>query len=83
MGLFKSHTAKELDRIIERMQMNMANNYKGAAQDCLAEFQKTFEDGVASGKLKGKEKDYYESQLGTYQLRLKGYTHEDQKPYWH
>lgn len=28
MGLFKSKTEKELDAIIQRLNMNMSNNYK-------------------------------------------------------
>ena len=52
MGLFKSKAEKELDSIIQRLNMNMSNNYKDNAQDELKE-------------------------------KMKGYSHKDQKPYWH
>ncbi len=32
MGLFKSRAEKELDSIIQRLEMDMANNYKDNAQ---------------------------------------------------
>ena len=52
MGLFKSKAEKELDSIIQRLNMNMSNNYKHNAHDDLKE-------------------------------KMKGYSHKDQKPYWH
>ncbi len=39
MGLFKSNIEKELDSIIQRLQMNMSNNYKDNARDDLREFE--------------------------------------------
>ena len=39
MGLFKSKTEKELDAIIQRLNMNMSNNYKDNAQDDLKELE--------------------------------------------
>jgi len=35
MGLFKSKAEKELDGIIQSLEMNMANNYKDNAQAIL------------------------------------------------
>ena len=83
MGLFKSREEKELDTIIQRLLMDMSNNYKDNAQDDLKELEKMMDDLVASGKLKGKTLSKYEAILDDYREKMKGYSHKDQKPYWH
>ncbi len=82
MGLFKSKEERLLDSIIASINMNMSNNYKDAAQKGLQEFEDVLNGMKEEGALKGKVLDSYESQLGIYKERLKGYTHKDQKPYW-
>ena len=83
MSLFKSKAEKQLDSILQRMAMNLSNNYKDNAQDNLREFESTLEELRASGGLKASSLAKYESILGIYQEKLKGYSHKDQKPYWH
>ncbi len=83
MGLFKSNEEKQLDAIIGKLQMNMSNNYKDNAQANFKELQEVFEGMRSSGKLKGKALAKYETILEEYREKLKGYTHKDQKPYWH
>ena len=39
MGLFKSKAEKELDSIIQKIDINMSNNYKDAAQVGLKELE--------------------------------------------
>lgn len=82
MGLFKSKYEKELDTIILRINMNMSNNYKDNAQADLKKFEDRLNEMKAEGLLKDKACSLYESELGIYKERLKGYTHKDQKPYW-
>ena len=82
MGLFKSKYAKELDNVILRIEMNMANNYKDNAQADLKELEEAFERFKDEGLLKEKDVSFYEARLKAYQERLKGYSHKDQKPYW-
>ena len=82
MGFFKSKYELELNTIILRIEMNMSNNYKDAAQLNLAELEEKMAAFCADGKLKEKQKEYYESQIGIYKERLKGFTHKDQKPFW-
>lgn len=82
MGFFKSAAERELDTIIARINMNMSNNYKDAAQENLKELEAKFEALCAEGKLKEKQKAQYASLVDTYRIRLTGYTHKDQKPYW-
>ena len=73
---------KELDAIIQKMQMNIANNYKDAAQINLKEFQTLLEELKAGGKLNDKQISCYEEELASFQQRMKQFTHKDQKPTW-
>lgn len=82
MGLFKGKSEKELDSIIRRMEMNMSNNYKDNAQDNLKELEVTLNALRSSGGLKTALIQKYESILDSYKIKMQGYTHKDQKPYW-
>ena len=83
MSLFKSKAEKELDDIIQRLEMNMSNNYKDNAQDNLKEFEIKLNELRYSEKIKGKVFSKYEAILSEYKEKMKGYSHKDQKPYWH
>lgn len=83
MGLFKiSKKHMHLEMIISRMQSNMENNYKDAAQQDLKELVDCFERLFEAGSLSAKQKKYYEEQIAGFREELKGYTHKDQKPFW-
>ena len=83
MGLFKTKYERELDMIMTRLDMNMSNNYKDNAQSDLKELDEALEELKNTGKLKPAILDKYESLAEDYRQRLKGYSHKDQKPYWH
>ena len=83
MSLFKSRAEKELDDIIQRLEMNMSNNYKDNAQENLKEFEIKLNELRYSEKIKDKAFSKYESILDSYKEKMKGYSHKDQKPYWH
>lgn len=83
MGLFKSKAEKELDSIIQKIDMNMSNNYKDNAQDNLKELEMSINALKASGSIKTNVLSKYESILESYKEKMKGYSHKDQKPYWH
>ena len=83
MGLFKSKYERELDSIIMRLEMNMANNYKDNAQSNLKELEAAFAAMKEAGQLKGKALAKYESLINGFTEKMKGYSHKDQKPYWH
>ena len=83
MSLFKSRAEKELDDIIQRLEMNMSNNYKDNAQENLKEFEIKLNELRYSEKIKDKAVSKYESILDSYKEKMKGYSHKDQKPYWH
>ena len=77
MRFFKSKEEKELDNIISRLEMNMSNNYKDNAQDNLKELEATI------NALKPAILAQYMAILNDYKEKMKGYSHKDQKPYWH
>ncbi|MBR6358100.1 MAG: hypothetical protein IKS11_00490 [Lachnospiraceae bacterium] len=83
MGLFRSKAEKELDRIIERLEMNMSNNYKDNAQDDLKELEARLNDLREQGTLKSGVLSKYEVIVSGFREKMKGYSHKDQKPYWH
>ena len=78
----KTKEEKELLLYIERIEMNMSNNYKDAAQMNLAELEAKLAQFEEQGRLSEELKEKYESIVETYRQKLKGYTHKDQKPYW-
>ena len=82
-GFLKKNGAnKQLDAVIQRIQMNMENNYKDAAQLNLKEFEALLQELKDAGKLSEKQLSHYESKLSAFQDRMKNFTHKDQKPTW-
>lgn len=82
MGLFKSKYEKQLDDIIQSIEMNMSNNYKDNAQDNLRELEEVLSKMKEDGVIKSKTVEKYESVLSIYKIKMKGFSHKDQKPYW-
>lgn len=83
LGFFnKLGKNKELDNIIQRLEMNMSNNYKDAAQINLKELETALQELTEIGKLSDKQKTYYEDILLSYKERMQNFTHKDQKPTW-
>lgn len=80
--LFGAKRNKELDAIMNRIDSNVANNYKDAAQENLKEFEKLLAELMESGKLSEKQKMEYQNCLAEYRGKMKEFTHKDQKPYW-
>ena len=73
---------KELEAIIARIDSNVSNNYKDAAQDALQEFEDKLQEFIDAETLNDKQKTEYESRLTSYRDNMKEFTHKDQKPYW-
>lgn len=82
MGLFKNNYEKDLDAVIKHLEMNMSNNYKDAAQADFREFEEKVQKYINEGHIKGKSSEIYEGKLKDYRVKMQGYTHKDQKPYW-
>ena len=73
---------KELEEIIVKLESNVANNYKDAAQEALREYESELARLKEDGSLNEKQQAQYEEKLGEYKIRLKEFTHKAQKPYW-
>ena len=78
----KTKSAKELDRIIAEITMNMQNNYKDAAQSAFKELEQRFNELAEAGELTEAQKSEYGVKIASFRERLKAYSHKDQKPYW-
>ena len=82
LSFLKSSKKSDVEPLVARIQMNMENNYKDAAQLNLAEFEKLFYELKDNGKLNDKQIKNYEGILESLKVRMKNFTHKDQKPYW-
>ena len=73
---------KQMEAVIIRMEMNMSNNYKDAAQENYNELMELYCKLVERNVLSGKQKEHYKGVIEEYSVKMKNYTHKDQKPYW-
>lgn len=80
--LSESKYYKQLDEIIEHIEMNMSNNYKDAAQQDLREFGELLKEMQETGKISKGKLSYYENKFSMFKEKMKNYTHKDQKPFW-
>ena len=78
----KNQSCRQLDAIVQRIQMNLSNNYKDAAQLNLKEFEETLEQLEKEGLLGEVKRKYYHELLDSLKGQMKNFTHKDQKPYW-
>lgn len=83
MNIFKRQTInKQLNNIIQKIQMNLSNNYKDAAQLNLKEFETILKQYEENNQLNEKQKIFYEEKLSSLKSEMKNFTHKDQKPTW-
>lgn len=80
--LRKKGNNKQLNELLNRIQMNFENNYKDAAQMNLKEYEDALKELEECGKVKGSSRQYYEDKLNDYKEQMKKFTHKDQKPKW-
>jgi len=73
---------KQLEATIARLQMNMSNNYKDAAQGDYKELLDLYAQLEDKGVLSDRQKNYYKEVIEDYSVKMRNYTHKDQKPYW-
>lgn len=73
----------ELEGLLAKVASNVANNYKDAAQKEFSAYQAKLSDLKESGALNEKQIVFYEKSEAEFAEKLKGFTHKDQKPYWH
>ncbi len=81
-AFIRSKEEKEIEEHLQKLKLNMSNNYKDAAQADFRRFKVALDAGISSGKIKGKKKEEYVSILEEFEKKLQGFTHKDQKPYW-
>ena len=82
-AIFSKKTHPDLEKLISGTRSSMQNNYKDMAQDFFKDFCKKYDELIAAETLNDKQKEYYKEQRDTLSEELKGFTHKDQKPYWH
>ena len=73
---------KQLEGLIDCVEMNMSNNYKDAAQEDYKELVELYRKLEESNVLSDKQKEYYKGVIEEYSIKMENYTHKDQKPYW-
>ena len=83
MGLFfKSKEENQLDLLIEKIKMNLSNNYKDTALQDVAKFEETLKFLVENKKIKDYKAEDYTEILDEFKEKLKGVSNSEQKPYW-
>ena len=70
----------ELEGHLQKLQVNASNNYKDEAQKNFSDFLEAFERLDAEGKLPEKQRTYYAGVAEELKVKLKGYSHDEQKP---
>ncbi|MCM1091114.1 MAG: hypothetical protein NC092_09205 [Butyrivibrio sp.] len=73
---------QELEELAAKINSNVSNNYKDAAQEYLKKYEMRFRELSDEGALNEKQREYYASLLADFQERMKGFYHKEQKPYW-
>ena len=84
MGLIDKLTGKNsaLEGLAARLNSNMENNYKDAAQENFKEFEALYYELARDDKLGAKQKAKYGAMLDDFRHKMKGFTHKDQTPFW-
>lgn len=78
----KQRVTQQLDAMITEIKLAMENNYKDIARLTLEELKQKFSELTEEGKLTEREIERYTSIINGYDVRMVGYSHKDQKPYW-
>lgn len=74
---------KQLEAAIAKLEMNMSNNYKDAAQADYKNLMDLYCELKSAGALSDKQDEHYKGMIEEYSVKMQNYTHKDQKPYWH
>lgn len=83
LKIFQKKTHNELEELIMRTRSSMQNNYKDNAQEYFKSFCSRFDELLEKDELNDKQKEYYSIEKSILAEELKGFTHKNQKPYWH
>ncbi len=74
-NLFKPKAEKELDRIIEEININLSNNYKSVAHEKRKRLGEAVEEFYSKGKLSEKKYIEYRRKYESYTELMKDYHH--------
>lgn len=74
-GLLKKNQL--LENKLQTLQMNFENNYKDAAKLNYEEYWKMLDELTASGKLKGKQIDYYKQRGEDLRGQMNNFNHQN------
>lgn len=66
-----------LENKLQTLQMNFENNYKDAAKLNYEEYWKMLDELTASGKLKGKQIDYYKQRGEDLRGQMNNFNHQN------
>ena len=82
LRLFKSKEEKELDALLVRVDNNMSNNYKDAAQENFKALCSRYDELLSAGKLNEKQQTHYTEIIEELRKELDKFTHKDQNARW-
>ena len=68
------------DRILEKYGVMLSASK--SVEQAKNEMEELFQQLSEAGKLNEKQKERYESMIHSLRIRMKNFTHKDQKPYW-
>ena len=68
---------KLLENKLQTLQMNFENNYKDAAKLNYEEYWKMLDELAASGKIKGKQIDYYKQRGEDLRGQMNNFNHQN------
>ena len=74
-GLLKKNQL--LENKLQTLQMNFENNYKDAAKLNYEEYWKMLDELTDSGKLKGKQIDYYKQRGEDFRGQMNNFNHQN------
>ena len=66
----------ELETLVQKIEINMGNNYKDASKEAFRKFEKRYQELLSSKKLSAKQESYYEQLIEDYRKELKNFSHK-------
>ncbi len=75
--LFGPRKNRELDQLLESVNMNCSNNYKDAAKMDYEKFWKRLEELKEAGQINDKTYAYYDQEGSKLQGKMKNYHHNN------
>ena len=71
-----SYKHSELEKLKDKVEINMGNNYKDASKEAFNKLKAEYERLLSERKLSSKQEAYYETVVKEYEKELKNFTHK-------